>query len=98
MVLGGADIDHDDSSVAADYEVVKAKLDAYGVGVRAGGITPHQADEKSFRSLLALPDMSQFIDTSWADDDGFRRPITLSNGQIDAKTDGYDDPEEVKEE
>ena len=65
---------------------IKMWMDAYGVGVRAGGITPHQEDEESFRQKLGLPPISSFIKTAWQKDDGFRRPITLSNGQSNAPT------------
>jgi hypothetical protein len=78
----------------AEYQIIKEKLEAFGVGVRAGGITPHQEDEKTFRKIMNLPEMSQYVQKAWDEDEGFRRPITLSSGQIDAKKENPDDPTE----
>lgn len=75
---------------------VKAQMDAYGVAVRAGVITPQPADEDSFRQKLGLPPMSNEAKSAWKDDKGVRRPITLvqpgaSPGQQSAPT---EDPEQ----
>ncbi len=59
-------------------EDLKRVLDAYGVGVRAGTITPTEEDEKYFRSLAAFPEMAQVVIDAWKEDGGFRRPITLA--------------------
>jgi lambda family phage portal protein len=59
-------------------EDLKRVLDAYGVGVRAGTITPTDSDEKYFRSLAKFPEMSEAVINAWSEDDGFRRPITLA--------------------
>lgn len=53
-------------------------MDAYGVGVRAGTITPTQADEEYFRSLGDFPEITDAVKNSWTEDGGFRRPITLA--------------------
>lgn len=60
-----------------DIEKVRAVIDAYGVGVRAGVITPCAEDEAAFRELLGLPAMPQSVKADWEDSDGIRRPITL---------------------
>lgn len=60
-----------------ELEQIKAEVDAYGVSVRAGVITPQTEDENSFRSRLKLPPMSNEARQAWAADKGVRRPITL---------------------
>ncbi len=57
---------------------VKSKFDAYGVAVRAGAITPAIEDEETFRTEAGLPAMPKAVRGAWADDKGFRRPITLA--------------------
>ena len=59
-------------------EDLKRTLDAYGVGVRAGTITPTEDDEKYFRSLAKFPEMGDAVVGAWKADGGFRRPITLA--------------------
>lgn len=59
-------------------EDLKRVLDAYGVGVRAGAITPTDSDEEYFRGLCKFPEMSEAVINSWKEDNGFRRPITLA--------------------
>ncbi len=59
------------------FENLKAKLDAYGVGVRAGAITPSDADEEAFRAEVGLPAMTPAVRGAWKEDQGYRRPITL---------------------
>ena len=59
-------------------EDLKRVLDAYGVGVRAGTITPTDLDEKYFRDLAKFPEMGDAVVNSWKEDGGFRRPITLA--------------------
>jgi len=57
---------------------LKRTLDAYGVGVRAGSITPTEKDEEYFRSLAKFPAMGDAVIAAWKADGGFRRPITLA--------------------
>lgn len=76
-----------------DYEGIKGKLDAYGVGVRAGGFTPQLADEEAFRLDIGIPKISDCVKSAWEEDGGFRRPITLSSGQI-AVNDDKENPDE----
>jgi len=61
------------------FENLKAQFDAFGVGVRAGGITPSKEDEQRFRELGGLPSMSPAVVGAWKQDKGYRRPITLMN-------------------
>lgn len=69
-------------------EDLKRVLDAYGVGVRAGTITPTDKDEEYFRKLAKFPEMGEAVVAAWKEDGGFRRPITLAvaktNGDFEA--------------
>ncbi len=56
---------------------VKQKMDAYGVGVRGGAITPQLEDENHFRNLLGIPNAGKEVAGAWSEDNGVRRPITL---------------------
>lgn len=58
-------------------EDLKRVLDAYGVGVRAGTITPTPEDEKYFRSLAKFPEMGEKVLEDWNASGGIRKPITL---------------------
>ena len=62
----------------AKVENLKAVIDAYGVGVRAGLITPTIEDEAAFRVQLGLPEMSAAAKADWAKTDNVRKPITLA--------------------
>ena len=61
----------------ADITKLKSLLDAYGVAVRAGVITPCIEDEKEMRKRFGLPDMSPAIVANWKLTDNIRRPITI---------------------
>lgn len=78
---------------AATSQIVEL-LTAYGVGVRAGVLTPCPEDEIAFRSLLGLPPMPALVAKDWRDSDGVRRPITLGKpDETDSTTDGQDKKE-----
>ena len=62
----------------ADIAQLKGVFDAYGVGVRAGVITPQTEDEKTLRDFMGLPEMSAEVIADWKESGGVRRPITLS--------------------
>lgn len=62
---------------ANNIEDVKRTVDSYGVAVRAGAITPIQADEEHFRTLIQLPEINEAVEQAWKDAGGFRTPITL---------------------
>ena len=70
-LLSGGQIDGEGGASA------KEVLDAYGVAVRSGSITPQQTDEKHIRELLNLPTTEQPVEDAWKQDGGVRRPITL---------------------
>jgi hypothetical protein len=52
-------------------------FDAYGVGVRAGAITPQSEDEAFFRREIGLPNAAEAVNEVWSDEPT-RRPITLT--------------------
>ena len=62
----------------ADIAKLKSLIDAYGVAVRAGVITPCMEDEKMFRDEMGLPEMSANIRDDWAKTKFVRKPITLA--------------------
>ena len=64
------------SSILGD---LKEQADTYGVGVRAGMVTPQKIDEEDFRDKAGLPVMSTEAESAWEDDGGIRRPITLQS-------------------
>ena len=68
-----------DSSDAPDeVQQIKGIFDAYGVGVRAGAITPVLDDEEYFREKAGFAPLSAAAREAWAKDKGVRRPITLA--------------------
>jgi len=66
----------------AKVENLKAVLDAYGVAVRAGVITPSIDDEVAFREKLGLPALSEDARADWAKTDNVRKPITLAGANM----------------
>lgn len=61
-----------------DFETLKSEFDAYGVGVRAGAITPSPEDEIHFREIAGFPAMTAEAKKYWDDEGNVRRPITLA--------------------
>ena len=61
----------------AEIAQLKTFLDAYGVGVRAGALTPQMTDEIYIRDLMDLPPMSPQALAYWAETDGVRKPLTI---------------------
>lgn len=68
----------DEDTTAAD---LKTKMDVYGIGVRAGALTPNKEDEAHFRQEAGLPALNGDVDGAWTDDGGVRRPITLQTDE-----------------
>jgi len=75
----GGEIDGDDSEPADGEDVAaqKARLDAIGVAVRGGLITPQQQDEERVRADMGLPPMTPAVSEAWAAEP-VRRPVTLA--------------------
>lgn len=67
----------DGDAMSSEIEETKMQMDAYGVGVRAGALTPNNEDEAAFRERLRLPAMNGNVNSAWTEDKGVRRPITL---------------------
>lgn len=59
--------------------VIRAQLDAYGVAVRAGSITPNIEDERALRAKMGLPSPSKDVERVWDEDGGARKPVTLQS-------------------
>lgn len=62
----------------ADITKLKTFMDAYGIGVRAGVITPNLEDEKAIRKMFDLPEASDAVVSEWSRTKGVRFPITLA--------------------
>jgi len=67
-------------------------VNLYGVGVRAGAITPIQNDEEHFRKLGGLPEMTPAVEQAWKDAGGFRTPITLKVEETPTQDGGAEVP------
>ena len=59
---------------------IRVLLDAYGIGVRGGVITPCAEDETAFRKMMKLPDTPDSVLAEWKRTKGVRLPITLQRG------------------
>jgi hypothetical protein len=71
------DQDQTGAPAASPIETTAEEMNAYGIGVRAGAITPSRPDEVHFRQKLSLPALDQNAHSAWDEDGGVRRPITL---------------------
>lgn len=58
-------------------EQLRSEMETFGIGVRAGAITPTEPDEDHFRERAGLPPVPAEAKKAWTDDKGVRRPITL---------------------
>ena len=58
-------------------DAVSKVIEAYGVGVRAGILTPCLEDENAFRKMLGLNPAPNTVVDAWAAQGGTRAPITL---------------------
>lgn len=61
----------------ADIAKLKDLIEVYGVGVRAGLLTPCLEDENAFREMLGLDPAPASVVQAWNDQGGVRIPITL---------------------
>ncbi len=83
---------------ADEAAIVKTLLDAYGIGVRGGVITPNIDDENAFRKLLGLAPANDSVVAEWGRSNGVRLPVTLQKGLAVAEgseTEGEDDNDDV---
>lgn len=72
-----------------DPAKLKAQLDAIGIAMRSGLITPQQADEERARAQLGMPPMSREVEEAWKKEPT-RRPVTLAK-VADELDDGTED-------
>lgn len=63
---------------ASENEDLTAEINAYGVAVRAGAVTPQSEDEEHLREAMGLPPMSAEAKTAWENAGNVRTPITLT--------------------
>lgn len=63
---------------AKDQADITELSNNYGVGVRAGVVTPNAEDERHFREVMALPAMSKEVLASWKTNPT-REPITIQD-------------------
>lgn len=70
--------DSEDGEDVTGGAELKTAMDSYGVGVRAGAITPVLDDENYFRNKAGLPAITEAARSAWQKDGGVRRPITLA--------------------
>lgn len=55
-------------------------MNAFGIAVRSGFITPQAEDEPVIRSTLGLPEVSEAAMALWEVQGGVRQPVTLKSG------------------
>lgn len=73
----------------------RAQLEAYGVAVRAGVITPTVDDEEHWRKQIGLPPLPQAVRNAWKKEQDVRRPITLAQpGQQNTSQPPTQNPED----
>ena len=72
---------------------VKSNIDTYGVGVRAGALTPQLDDEAHYRVQIGLPVLSEDVEKAWLDATGVIRPTTLQKSE-----DEPDEPDEQEDD
>lgn len=73
----------------SEVDELRSKMDTYGIGVRAGAITPQLDDEQRFREECGLPPVGEGPTAAWKEDEGFRRPITLLNANSPHPAGGF---------
>ncbi len=71
-----SDADRSDPEEGDDLDD-KAFIEAYGVAVRSGVITPQLDDEAAIRARLGLHAPNESVQRAWREDGNVRRPITL---------------------
>ena len=62
------------SAAPAGQPDLAALLNAYGVAVRSGAISPQVQDEDHLRKVLSLPSLEKSLRDDW----GVRRPVTIN--------------------
>jgi len=62
----------------ADIAKLRSFVEAIGVAVRAGVLTPSEDDEKYVREYFGLPVMNESVKADWKKTEGARSPITIA--------------------
>lgn len=82
---GAADTAASDmESLRLKHETLRQRIETYGVAVRAGVITPNEADEIALRKELELPPINSDIRAAWTEDGRARKPVTLQGQKENA--------------
>lgn len=55
-------------------------MNAFGIAVRSGFITPQVEDEPVLRATLGLPELGNAASRLWETQGGVRQPVTLKSG------------------
>ena len=83
--LSGAEFPWTEKAAAAPtagpdpLDQLRTEIDAYGIAVRGGVVTPQASDEDYFRKKAGLPPMSPEAQSAWSEENlKVRRPITLT--------------------
>lgn len=63
-----------------EADILRVIIDAYGIGVRGGVITPCLSDENQFREMMGLKPAGAEVVAEWSRSNGVRLPITLQRG------------------
>ncbi len=69
----------------ADIAKLRSFVEAIGVAVRAGVLTPSEDDEKYVREYFGLPVMNESVKADWKKTEGARSPITIAAAEADRK-------------
>ena len=69
----------------ADITKLTAFIEAVGVAVRAGVLTPSLDDEIYIRKYFGLPDVNADVIADWKKTEGARSPITIAAAEADKK-------------
>lgn len=71
----------------ADIAKLRAFVEAAGVAVRAGLLTPSMDDEIYIRKYFELPEMNADVKAEWERSNGTRGPITIAKEEAQATAD-----------
>ena len=60
-------------------DLIRKEMESYGIGVRAGAITPQTEDEEYFRKSAGFPAIGAMAKDAWTKEaNGVRRPVTIT--------------------
>lgn len=72
-------------------------MNAYGIAVRSGFVTPQIEDEEALRQSLKLPGLSAAARSLWTAQGNVRQPVTLKSG-AEGKSEAEDADAATEEE